>query len=80
MIFKNPRDVQAPKTFFRQLEGDSKVIFEIYKDATSEPHSYLMIDLHQETLSENRFLSNVFGENGTPPVLYRMWLEGGTCI
>ena len=72
VIFKNPRDVQAPKTFFRQLEGDSQVIYEIYKDATALPHSYLLIALHQETLSENRFMSNVFGEDGTPPVLYRM--------
>ena len=72
VIFKNPRDVQAPQMFFKQLEGDTKVISQIYSDATKLPHSYLFIDLHQQTKAENRFMSNLFSENGEPPVLYRM--------
>jgi len=71
VIFKNPRDVQAAQNFFRQLEGDTKIISDIYLDATKNSHSYLLIDLHQQTSVENRFLSNIFGENDRPPVLYR---------
>jgi len=71
VIFKNPRDVQAAQNFLKQLEGNTKTLCDIYADATSEPHSYLFIDLHQKTRSENRFLSNIFSENEKPPVLYR---------
>jgi len=71
VIFKNPRDATSSSVFFSQLDENTKVVKEIYKDATRKPHSYLFIDLHQDTPEENRFLSNVFEENDSPIVLYR---------
>ena len=73
VIFKNPRDVISSNEFFRQLDEDTKLLKSIYKEATRVPHSYLFIDLHQETNPDNRFLSNIFKEDGKPPVLFRLY-------
>lgn len=71
-MFKNPRDVLAAQCFFRQFEPrKSSELLDIYRDATQDPHSYLLIDLHQNTANENRLLSNIFCEGDKAPVLYR---------
>ena len=72
IVFKNPRDPRSMQTFFTQFApGNAKVLLQIYQEATKEPHSYLFIDLHQETAEKNRLLSNIFAEDGSPAVIYR---------
>ena len=72
VLFKNPRDSLTVQSFFKQYDpGNSKILLEIYQEATEKPYSYLFIDLHQRTLKENRLLSNIFEENNNPPMLYR---------
>ncbi len=44
-------------------------IKEIFLDATSKPHGYLMFDLEQSTPEFLRFRSNIFNEDG-PAVAY----------
>lgn len=71
-LFKNPRDTLAAQCLFRQFEpGKAAELLDIYRDATVNPYSYLLIDLHQSTPNQNRLLSNIFNENGEYPVLYR---------
>ena len=46
VIFKNPRDNSQLATIARQIRPDKvKFLMWAYKDATSSPHSYLMLDL-----------------------------------
>ena len=72
VLFKNPRDSLTVQSFFKQYDpGNSKILLEIYREATNKPYSYLFIDLHQSTPTENRLLSNIFEENNEPPMLYR---------
>lgn len=88
VIFKNPRDMNAVQTFFRQHSPtNAKALTEMYEEATEEPFSYLFIDLTQQTHSKNRYLSRIFGEkveheqdekdtieeeDFLPPILWRL--------
>ena len=46
VIFKNPRDNSQFATIARQIRPDKvKFLMWAYKDATSFPHTYLMLDL-----------------------------------
>ncbi len=72
IIFKNPRDQISAQTFFKQFEpGNAPLLLDIFREATDKPHSYLFIDLRQETDGKDRLMSNIFGENEEPPILYR---------
>lgn len=63
VIFKNPRDRSQFQTMARQIyPEDTKFVTEAYNDATSQPHSYLLIDLRQDTPDAFRFRSEIFPE------------------
>ena len=54
MIFKNPGDNSQFATITRQIHPDKmKFLMWAYKDATSSPHLYLVLDLKPDT--EERF-------------------------
>ena len=54
VIFKNPGDNSQLATIGRQMRPDKvKFLMWAYNDATSSPHSYLMLDLKPDT--EERF-------------------------
>ena len=62
-LFKNPRDAGAVsrlamQSFPKQVNG----VTEAFKDATTEKHSYLLIDLKQETPEERRLIGNFASE------------------
>lgn len=72
VLFKNPRDLSSIQRFFSQFDpGNSPTLLAIYKEATENPHSYLLIDLHQKTTDKNRLKSNIFNEDETPPAIWR---------
>lgn len=61
IYFKNPRDRTQIRHLARQVFPDNpKFVEEAYKDATTEPHGYLMIDLKQNTNDICRFKTKVF--------------------
>jgi hypothetical protein len=61
ILFKNPRDAGQVSTLARQMyPGNSKFVIEAFKDATSTPHSYLLIDLRPEQDEKLRLRANIF--------------------
>lgn len=67
VLFKNPRDKRQISTLAQQLEpANSAFIQASYNDATQLPHSYLVLDLRQETPEELRLLTKIHSD--TPHV------------
>jgi len=61
VLFKSPRDVGQIAVLGRQLYPEhGKFLIEAFKDATSSPHSYLLLDLRPETSEQFRVRSNIF--------------------
>ena len=59
-LFKNPRDLLQISNFARQFEPtNSKYVVDSFKEATKEPHSYLMVDMHKATSDVLRLRSNI---------------------
>ena len=67
ILFKNPRDSTAIQYISHQM--GTKVLKEIFREATLKPHSYLLIDFHQSTPDEIRFRTNVLPSE-YPPTVY----------
>ena len=73
VLFKNVRDKTQIVNFAKQYApGQTKQFVKIYYDATKEPHTYLMLDYHQETPDEHRIRSNFLREHDTPIRLFQM--------
>ena len=62
-IFKNPRNFSEIRTLAQQLTPGSLNLIEIYKEATKNPFSYLLINLTQECDSSVKYISQIFNEN-----------------
>jgi hypothetical protein len=65
VIFKNPRDAGQIRHLSQQLfPGKVKFLVDAYKQATNEPHGYLVIDCKQNTPENQRVLSGVLDQEG----------------
>ena len=61
ILFKNPRDSSQIIHLAKQIyPQNGKFLQEAYRDATSKPYGYLMIDLKPETDDRIRLRTNVF--------------------
>ena len=61
VIFDNLRDNSQLATIARQIRPDKmKFLMRAYKDATSSPHTYLMLDLKPDTEERFRVRSNIW--------------------
>ena len=61
VIFKNPRDRAQIQHLARQVyPEDPRFLQEAYIDATRSPHSYLFLDLSQDTSDEFRVRGCIF--------------------
>ena len=61
VLFKNPRDAQQISVLARQIFGAKwRYMLEAFADATTEPFSYLMIDLKPQTEDRLRLRTNIF--------------------
>ena len=61
VLFKNARDATQISHLAGQMyPGKSKFMIEAYRDATSSPFSYLLIDLKQATEDKLRLRTNIF--------------------
>ncbi len=60
-IFKNARDRSSVTQLAKQTHPfRTRFITDAYIDATTNPHSYLLFDLRQETPEQLRILANIF--------------------
>ena len=60
IVFKNPRDSLGISTLARQMfPNNSNYLLESFQDATSKPHGYLLMDLHQLTPENMRLRTNI---------------------
>ena len=61
VLFKNPRDKAQVSFLARQVfPYKPKILIEAYNDATSKPHSYLVLDFQQSTPENRRLKSEIF--------------------
>ena len=60
VIFRNPRDSLGISTLAKQIfPGRTDYLMESFRDATSRPYGYLVIDCHQLTPETMRLRTNV---------------------
>jgi hypothetical protein len=60
VLFKNPRDAGQVAVLAKQMyPANSKFMIEAFKDATSEPYAYLLIDLRADTTEQCRLRANI---------------------
>ena len=65
VVFKNPRDATHMSHLARQMyPGRVKFVQEAFKDATSLPYGYLLIDLKQDTPEDTRLRTTIFPDDG----------------
>ena len=61
VALKNPRDVTQVATLAKQMyPGNTKFMVEAYRDATSTPYGYLLVDLKPQTVEQLRLRTNIF--------------------
>ena len=61
VLFKNARDASQVANLARQMyPGNSAFMIEAFKNATSAPYGYLLIDLKQETEDQLRLRNGLF--------------------
>ena len=60
VVFKNPRNHSEIRTLAQQLTPLNLELLQIYAKATTEPYSYLFINLTQECDERIKFLSHLF--------------------
>ena len=61
VLFKNPRDATQITYLARQMfPGKSAFMVDAFKDATTKPFSYLLIDLKADTEEKQRLRANIF--------------------
>ena len=60
ILFKNPRDAGQIRHLGAQLfPGNIRFLIDAYKQSTNRPHGYLLLDFTQETIDNQRVLSDV---------------------
>lgn len=68
VLYKNPRDKSQIDSIAKQMyPGKVKFLRDAFQDATKEPFTYLLIDMHPETPESVRVLTHIFA-NETPTV------------
>lgn len=71
-IQRNTRDLSWVSALSTQVEGpqNRKRLMSIYADATLNPYTYLMIDLHQTCPKSRQLRSNILFEGNNPLIIY----------
>jgi hypothetical protein len=64
IYFKNPRDASSTSVLARQMcPGNWRNLEKLFNEATSESHSYLIIDLCQNTSELFKYRTNIFNKD-----------------
>ena len=65
VVLKNPRDASQMSHLARQMyPGRVKFVQEAFKDATTVPYGYLLVDLKQDSPKDMRLRTTIFPDNG----------------
>ena len=65
VVFKNPRDASQMSHLARQMYPEHvKFAQDAFKDATSVPYGYLLIDRKQDTPEDLRLRTAIFPDDG----------------
>ena len=71
VLCKQVRDKTQIRNFFSQFQPNNSLAgLNAYQEATKNPYSYMLLDLHQETPDYMRMMGNIFWENNSPPDAY----------
>jgi len=62
--FKNPRNSMEIRNLAMQITPNSLELLDIFKKATQNPFSYLIINLTQECIPQLKYLNDIFEDNG----------------
>jgi hypothetical protein len=66
VLFKNPRDATQIRTLGQQMYPDNpRMLVEAYRDATSQPYGYLLLNLRPDACDALRILTDVFAKQPT---------------
>jgi hypothetical protein len=66
VLFKNPRDATQIRTLASQMYPDrTQFLIQAFRDATSKPHGYLLINLRPDACDELRILTDVLEDEPT---------------
>lgn len=69
LLLKNPSDNLQVMNLAKQIYPEnSKFLLEVFRDATRDPYTYLLIDLHQTTPEQCRLRTRIFP--GESPLVY----------
>ena len=64
VVFKNPRDATQMSNLTRQMyPGRTKFALDAFKDETTVPHGYLLVDLKQDTPVDMRLRTCIFPDD-----------------
>lgn len=69
-LFKNPADMAQIRTLGSKMYPNSKFMIDAYNDATRHPHSYLFLDLRQETDEDLRVRTRILPHE-LPQIVYK---------
>ena len=65
VVFKNPRDASQMSHLARQMyPGRVEFVQEAFKEGTSVPYGYLLVDLKQDTPEDMRLRTTIFPDDG----------------
>ena len=65
VVFKNPRDASHMSHLARNMyPGRVKFVQEAFKDSTSVPYGYLLVDLKQDAPEDMRLRTAIFPDDG----------------
>lgn len=71
ILLKNPRDQLQIMSLARQIYPSSaKFLLDAYKDATSRPFGYLLVDLKPDTDDRYRLRTNILRKAGRDLIIY----------
>ena len=71
MLFKNPRDQSQITHFARQFaQNRSRDVVDAYYEATKNPFTYVLFDMHMKTPPDIQIRTNVLPGEGYP-IVYR---------
>ncbi|KAF0143323.1 MAG: hypothetical protein FD143_3441 [Ignavibacteria bacterium] len=63
VMYKNPRDKSQIRYLAQQtFPENTKFLANAFHHATTQPHTYLILDLHPDTSEDFRILTNIFPE------------------
>lgn len=74
VAFKNPRDSSQFGVLARQFNiKKASALQQVFEDATSHPHGYLLLDFHPQTPEEFRIRTKIFPEKpGEKSIVYEI--------